>query len=123
MGGIERQSGAALGAGAARGQRGATRQLAEFAADLADVVGGDRHLVIEAVATHYLDAALEHQPGWGGSLADVEYALARREGPRLPAGKSFGRLDLRDIEHGEHLIPTGLDQAHCVSPVGRSETA
>ena len=38
MGGIERQSGAALRAGAARGERGATGQLAELAADLAGAV-------------------------------------------------------------------------------------
>ena len=118
MGGIERQCGAALRARPARGQRGATGQLAEFAADLAGAVAGDRHFMVEPVATHHLDAALEHQPGWGGSLADVEHDLAGREGPRLPAGKALGRLDLRHIEHRKHLMPTGLDHTHCVSPVG-----
>ena len=118
MGGIERQSGAALRARPARCKRGATGQLAEFAADLAGAVAGDRHFTVEAVATYHVDAALEHQPSWGGSLADVEHDFAGREGSRVPAGKALGHLDLRHIEHRIHLMPTGLDHTHYVSPFG-----
>ena len=90
----------------------AAGKLAELAADLADAMGRDRHLVVEPVPARDLDRALEHEPGRRRPLADLEDHLARREAPRLTAGKALGGLDLHIVEHREHLMTTGVDQAH-----------
>jgi hypothetical protein len=118
MGGIEGQSGATLWAGPARGQRGAAGKLAELAGDVTGAVGGDSDLLVEPVPAHHLDGAREHQPGRRLALADGEDDLTRCEGPLLAAGKALCRLDLRQVEHRKHLVTTGLDETHRVSPVG-----
>jgi hypothetical protein len=112
MGGIEGQSGATVRAGAARGQGGAAGELADLAGDVADAVGGDRDLPVEPVAADDLDAAREHQPGRRLALADLEHDRAGGEGARGAAGEALGGRDLRRVEHGEHLVTAGLDQAH-----------
>jgi hypothetical protein len=112
MRGVEGQRGAPLWTGSAGGQRGASGKLAELAGDLAEAVDGDRHLVIEPVSADDLDRALKHEPGRRLSLTDGEHDIAGCEGPCVTAGKASGRLDLHIVEHREHLVMTGLDQAH-----------
>jgi hypothetical protein len=112
MGGIEREGGATLRAGAARGQGGAAGELAELAGDVAGAVGGDRDLPVEPVAADHLDGAREHEPGRRLALADLEHDHAGGEGARRPAREASRGLDLRRVEHGKHLVTAGLDQAH-----------
>ena len=50
-------------------------------------MAGDRRLVIEAIATHHVDRALEHEPDRDMALADVEDDLTRREFPQWPLAK------------------------------------
>lgn len=38
-------------------------------------------LAIETVAAPHIDRAIEHEPGWGMQLANVEDYLSGREGP------------------------------------------
>src|SRR6185437_16948397 len=116
MRGVERQRGAAVGAGSAASQRIAPSKLAHFTGDLPDMVRRDRRLALEAVAPHDVDRALEHEPGGGIALADVEHHLARRERPLRPARETLGGFDLRGIEHRENLIAACFGDAHAGPP-------
>ena len=116
MRGVERQRGAAVGAGPAAGERIAPGELAHLTGELPDMMRRDRRLALEAVAPHDVDRALEHEPGGGIALADVEHHLARRERPRRPAGKALGGFDLRGIEHGKHLLAACFGDAHAGPP-------
>lgn len=80
---------------------------------------GDGCLAIEAVAATDIDRALEHEAGRRMQLADIEDVLSGSKFTRRAAGKTLGLLHLIRIEHGEHLVNTGVDQAHCNTPVER----
>ena len=89
MRGVERQRGAAFGAGAAGGDVCRARQLAQLAGDLPGAMHGDRGLALEAVAPHGLDRALEHEPGGRMALADIVERLAGANARAGPLAKRF----------------------------------
>src|SRR5512135_1616817 len=81
-------------------------------------MAGDRRLTIETITTYYVNRALEHEPGRRVALARLENDFTGGEIARRAARKALGRLDLRSIEHGKHLVMARLDEAHARSPVG-----
>ncbi len=109
---VERNRGRAVSAGPAHGERLAPGELAQFAGELATMVGGDEHFVAVAVAAERVDGALEHEPGRCIPLADVEHGFAWREVARRTAGEALRRLDLLFFEHGKYLMTARLGDAH-----------
>jgi hypothetical protein len=101
MCGIEAKRGATFRACAAGGERLAPGELAHLAGELAGVMGGDRSLAVQTIAAHHINRALEHEPGWGMTLAHIEDDFAGSEVARRTAREALGCLDLARIEHGE----------------------
>ena len=118
MGGIERQHGAAVRAGATRGQRSAAGELVHLAAELADAEPGDRRLMVQAVAAHDVDGTFEHQPARRVARAHLVDELAWGEFADLAAGETPRGLDLGRVQHRKHLGTAGLDERHDGSLAG-----
>jgi len=66
----------------------------------------------EPVTAKHLNRAMKDKPGLGVPIAHFEDNLARREAPRLTAGKASRRIDLNTGELREHLLAARLDEAH-----------
>ena len=75
-------------------------------------MAGDCRLVIEAIATYYIDRALEHEPDRGMTLADVEDDFTGCEIVCWPACEALRNVELARIEHRKQLVATSLDNAH-----------
>src|SRR6476646_4046705 len=118
MGGIERQRGTALGTRAAGSEHPGPGELAYLARELTGAMASDRRLTIETITTYNVNRALEHEPSRRVALARLENDFARGEISRRAARKALGCLDLRSIDHGQHLVMACLDEAHARSPVG-----
>ena len=122
MGGIERQHGAAVRAGATRGQRSAAGELVHLAAELADAEPGDRRLMVQAVAAHDVDGTFEHQPARRVARAHLVDELAWGEFADLAAGETPRGLDLGRVQHRKHLGTAGLDKRHDGSLAGATRS-
>src|SRR5262245_29880697 len=118
MGGIEGQSGTALGTRPAGSEHPGPGELADLARELTGAMASDRRLTIETITTYHVNRALEHEPSRRVALARLENDFARGEITRRAACKALGCLDLRSIEHGKHLVMARLDEAHARSPIG-----
>ncbi len=112
--GLERQRGATLRAGVARGERAAAGQFAHLAGELAGSHADDRRVAVEAIAARDLDIALEDKPDRRVAIADVENWLPSTEHPQRAVGKASGGLDLLGVEHGKYLLAAVFDQRHGV---------
>ena len=122
MGGIEWQHGAAVRAGATRGQRSAAGELVHLAAELADAEPGDRRLMVQAVAAHDVDGTFEHQPARRVARAHLVDELAWGEFADLAAGETPRGLDLGRVQHRKHLGTAGLDKRHDGSLAGATRS-
>ena len=109
---IEWQRGAAVGTGPALSERRPSAELAQLAGELPRMMRGDGRFLVEPIAAHHVDRALQHEPGGGLPFAYVEHDLVRCEGARRTAGKAPRGLDLARIEHGEHLLTASFNDAH-----------
>ena len=112
MGGVEWQRGTAFGTGPTGSQRSRPGELAHLARELTGAKGGNGRLVIETIAANYVDRSLKHQPRRRVTFTRVEDDFARGKIAGRPAREALGRLDLRRIEDGKHLVVARVDEAH-----------
>ena len=89
-------------------QRGAAGQLRKLAHERARTVRHDKLGISQPSVLHDIDAARENDEGAGRYLSGRNDMIARRIGFALPEPQQ--PIDLRRLEHGEHLVVPGGDQ-------------
>ncbi|CUX03686.1 hypothetical protein AGR1B_Lc50102 [Agrobacterium fabacearum S56] len=118
MGGIKGNGRAALGPGAGPGKCRSTRQLVDFARQLACSMRRDRRLAGKTFVAKHVHRSLQHQPGGRCVVSYLVDEVTTGEIFWLAAGKTLGRLDLMGVEHRKHLVQARAEICHLLPPAG-----